>query len=197
MKRNTSPSAAPPLSHCVRFPSPFSFLLLSLVLWNSTCYRLAAWEPRHDVVCTPAWYSASSRFHIQPCWCARQTSWDIFILQELNDFLEVSRYRACRVLCSLCHTSVEIFCFVGWFRWRESALACLYLEEMTRATLFTLYADGYAMMPAEKLGHCNSNYTGVQLKKMQCTVLAIYGMENVFIIWSKKQWKHIKEMRTV
>ena len=74
MKRNTSPSAATPLSHCVHLPSPFSSPLLSLVLWNSTCYRLAAWELCRDVVCTPTWYSASSQFHIQPCWCVRQTS---------------------------------------------------------------------------------------------------------------------------
>lgn len=79
-----------PHSHCVRLPSPFSSPLLSLVLWNRTCYRLAAWELRHDVVCTPA-CTASSHFHIQPRWCARQTSRDIFILQELNDFLEHCR----------------------------------------------------------------------------------------------------------
>ncbi len=94
MKGNSSPSAASPhLSFSLTVSVYLTLFspLLSLLLWNSTCYRLTAWELRHDVVCTPTWYSASSQSHIQPCWCARQTSWDVFILQELNDFLENCR----------------------------------------------------------------------------------------------------------
>lgn len=40
--------------------------------------------------------------------------------------------------------------------------------------LFTVLADENVMIPAAKLGHCSSNYTRVQLKKMQYTVNTIY-----------------------
>lgn len=74
MKRQTSPFSGAPLSLCPSPPpvTPFPPPLLSPALWNSTCYSLAAWELRHDVVCTPAWYSSSSQPRIQaPAWCAK------------------------------------------------------------------------------------------------------------------------------
>lgn len=48
------------------------------------------------------------------------------------------------------------------------------MNEMAAAALFTVLADENVMIPAAKWGHCSSNYTRAQLKKMQYTVNTIY-----------------------
>lgn len=182
MKRNTSPSAAPPLSHCVRLPSPFSFLLLSLVLWNSTCYRLAAWERRHYVVCTCAWYSASSQFHIfSPADVQGKQAGTSSSSRSLMTFWNSVDAAPC-VLCSLCHVCLLKYIILLLGTDSDITWARLYLDELSDNCNFVYWLMEMYDKCNDKSEHCWSNYARVLLKKMQCTIHTIYRIINVFTI---------------